>query len=91
MRVGREEIDAAEAVHLQVDEARSGDSLAGMTVQAHRGDPSIRDLDVATDEVALDERALDAEPQRSSAAPVGMRFISPRRYAAKARHARSCG
>src|SRR5439155_13510563 len=62
--VGRgrvQEVDAAEAVHLEVDEARHRQP-APATAEAHVGDTAVDDLDVAPDELAADERGFDAEP-----------------------------
>jgi hypothetical protein len=59
--VGGQEVDPSEPVHLQVDEPRGGNSLAGTAVDADRGDPPVGDVDVATHERAVDERCLDSE------------------------------
>ena len=73
--VGAREVDAAEAVHLQVDEARDRDPAAAAAVHADRRDPSVRDLDVAAQEHAVDDRRLDAEPHAS--APSARRIEPP--------------
>src|SRR5207245_1354573 len=59
--VGRKEIDACKPVDLQVDETRSGDSGSIRRAQPDPGDLAVGDLDVAGDELALDERCLDTE------------------------------
>ena len=59
-----EEVDAAEAVHLQVDEARDGEAAAAFPAEPERGDPAVRDLDVARDEHPVDERCFDSQPSR---------------------------
>src|SRR4051794_6792933 len=59
--VGRGEVDAAEAVDVEVDEAGYRDARTAST-HADARDPRALDLDVARDEPAVDERRLDAEP-----------------------------
>src|SRR6185503_19224609 len=67
--VGAHEVDAAEAVHLEVDEAGDGDAAAAVAAhQAVLGDHTVGDLDVAGHEGAVDERGFDSEPHRSTAA-----------------------
>src|SRR5206468_9347651 len=67
--VGAHEVDAAEAVDLQVDEAGDGDAaVAVATAQPIGGDLAVDELDVAGDEVPADQRGFDAEPHCSSAA-----------------------
>ena len=58
--VGSREVDAIEAVHLQVDEARDRDAAAAAR-QPHGGDASVGDLKVACDERAVDHGCLDTE------------------------------
>src|SRR4029453_8691037 len=60
--VGVEEVDTAEAVHLQVDEAGSGHPAAVAAGEAAPRDGAVRDLDVARQEGAVDDGRLDAEP-----------------------------
>ena len=59
-----EEVDAAEAVHLQVDEARYREPAAALPAEAERRDPAVLDLDVARDEHSVDERCFDSQPSR---------------------------
>src|SRR6185503_8110711 len=67
--VGAHEVDAAEAVHLEVDEAGDGDAAAAVAAhQAVLGDHTVGDLDVTGHEGAVDERGFDSEPHRSTAA-----------------------
>src|SRR5947207_12195785 len=61
--IGGEEVDAREAVDLEVDETRRGDASAGTTVDADARDPSVGDVDVAAHERAVDERRLDSKPR----------------------------
>ena len=67
-RVGASEVDAAEAVHLQVDEAGRGDpaARAGASPTAATTPSAISTS--PADSVAVDDRGLDAEPHSSSAA-----------------------
>ena len=66
--IGGREVDAAEAVDVQVDEAGNRDSATG-PCEGHGGDMAVVDVDVTRDEDALDDRRFDAEPHgRSSAA-----------------------
>ena len=67
--VGVEEVDAPEPVHLQIDEARHGDSAAVRRRQAGRGQASVVDLDVARNEHAFDQTGLDSEPHGSLRLP----------------------
>ncbi len=59
-----EEVDAAEAVHLQVDEARYREPAAALAAEAEGRDAAVRDLDVARDEHSVDERCFDSQPSR---------------------------
>src|SRR5215468_9356008 len=59
---GGEEVDAAVAVHLEVDEARYRDPAARAAGEADRDDTTVLHLDVARYELATDERGLDPEP-----------------------------
>jgi hypothetical protein len=70
--VGIKEVDAAEAVHLEVDETGSGDSPAVRARQAVANDRAVPHLDVAVDEQPVDECRLDVEfhPAPSSIGPV---------------------
>ena len=63
LAVGVHEVDAGEAVDLEIDEAGCGDPAAG-PAEADTGDAVAVDLDVARDERAVDERRRDAEPHR---------------------------
>ena len=68
LRVRFEEVDAAEPVHLEVDEARARRCPRPFSdASPTRDDPAVDDLDVARDELAVDERCFDAEPHSSSA------------------------
>ena len=60
--VRRREVDAGEAVDVQVDEPRDGDTAAGRAEEAYGGDAAVLDLDVAGHESPVDERRLDADP-----------------------------
>ena len=64
VRVGGEEVNAREAVHLQVDEAGGRDTRSGSSVQPDGRDPSVHDLDVPGQKLPVDERCLDAQPPR---------------------------
>ena len=66
VRIRAEEVDAREAVHLQVDEARDRDAAAA-ALEADRDDDAVLDLDVARLEPAVDEARLHAQPHCSSA------------------------
>ena len=55
------EVHAAEAVHLQVDEAGDRDPAAAAAVHADRRDPSVGDLDVSAQQHAVHDRCLDAQ------------------------------
>ena len=46
-RIGRGEVDATEAVHLQVDEAGDRNPAAAAAVHADCRDPPVRDLHVS--------------------------------------------
>src|SRR4029453_16660302 len=67
VRVGVEEIDAAEAVDLEIDEPGCGDPTPVRARQTESHDPPVGDLDVARQQPALDERSFDPEPHRPSA------------------------
>ena len=58
----REEVDAGEAVDLQVDEARNGHASPAAARQPDARHATVGDVDVARDELAADERRVDAEP-----------------------------
>src|SRR4029079_5500525 len=60
--VGVEEVDSAEAVHLEVDEAGRGEAASIRREDSVGGDDPVLDLDVAGDEAAVDERRADSEP-----------------------------
>ena len=60
--VGVEEVDAAEAVDLEVDEAGHGEAAPVRPGEPAADDPAVLDLDVAVDEPPVDEGRLDAEP-----------------------------
>src|SRR5439155_4071515 len=57
-----EEVDAAEAVDLEVDEAGDGEAAPVGRGDSDGGDPAVDDFDVAGEEHAVDERRLDSEP-----------------------------
>ena len=59
-----EEVDAPEAVHLQVDEAGHRDAATCAAGETDVDDDAVLDVDVASDELATDERGLDPEPHR---------------------------
>ena len=63
LAVGVHEVDAGEAVDLEIDEAGRGDPPAG-PAEADAGDAIAVDLDVARDERAVDQRRRDPEPHR---------------------------
>ena len=65
--VGVEEVDAAEAVHLQVDEARDRKAAAAFPAEPERGDAAVCDLDVTRDEHPVDQRRFDSQPLRHRA------------------------
>src|ERR671922_1213601 len=67
LRGGVEEIDSAEAVHLDVDESRGRDAVAVSTREPVAADLAVHDLDVAGDEEPLRQRGSDAEPHRAAA------------------------
>src|SRR5712691_5514897 len=56
-----EEVDAAEAVHLHVEESRRGNSAAVPSAQAEGGDAPVDDLDLPRHEPAVDEGGFDLE------------------------------
>jgi len=60
--VSGEEVDADEAVHLKVDEAGRRDPAPVPAVEPASDDPPIRDLDVAGNELAAEQRRFDSEP-----------------------------
>src|SRR5207244_6863767 len=62
-----EEVDAAEAVHLHVDEAGRRDAAAVRAVQPDGGDAAVVDVDVAANQPSAHECRLDAEPHPISA------------------------
>ncbi len=64
--VGVEEIDATEAVHLQIDEARDGEPPADGAAEADGEDPPLADLDVAGNEGPVDVRGFDTQSHRAS-------------------------
>ena len=66
--VGGREVDPAEAVDLQVDQARDRRAAATGPVHADRRDAAVRDLDVAAQQHAVDDRGLDAQSHASSRA-----------------------
>src|SRR5918996_2458903 len=76
--VGLEEVDAGEAVDLQVDEPRNGDASSVGRDEPVAGDPTVDDLDVASHEAAVDERGFDAEPHRPDLeCPSARRMLCP--------------
>jgi len=58
--VGREKVDACEAVDLEVDEARNGDTPAVRRRQAEAGDTAAENLEVAGNELPVDDGRFDA-------------------------------
>src|SRR5439155_216250 len=69
-----QQVDAAEAVHLEVDEAGRRDAAAVRGRQAERRQRAVvGELDVAGDELAADDRGLDAEPHGETA----LRMLPP--------------
>ena len=83
-RVRVEEVDAAEAVHLEVDEAGRGDALAVGGREADASDLAVDDLDVPGHELAPDESRFDAEPHEPSAARIRPSAASSRERAVSA-------
>ncbi len=59
--VGREEVDACEPVDLQVDEPGSGDSVSVRRAHADACDATVNHVDVAGNQVPVDECCPDAE------------------------------
>ncbi len=66
-----EEVDAREAVHLEVDEAGRREPPPAAS-EPHPGDPPAVELDVADHELVADERGFDAEPQIGSGRPLAI-------------------
>src|SRR5262245_44306483 len=66
LRVRRREVDPAEPVHLQIDEAGDGDPLARALAQGDIAHRAVQDRDVARDENALDDSGFHTEPHRTS-------------------------
>jgi hypothetical protein len=64
--VGAGEVDAREAVHLQVDQSRDREPVPSCG-EAHPRDPAVDDLDVPRDVGAVDDRCLDIEPHGATA------------------------
>src|SRR5579884_510245 len=58
----REEVDAREPVHLQVDEPGHRDPAARRGREAYLDDAAVRDLDVAGQERPPDDGSFDSEP-----------------------------
>ena len=67
--VGVEEVDAAEAVDLEVDEARHGEAAPVRPGKAAADDPAVLDLDVAADELPVDERPPRRRVSSASRSP----------------------
>jgi hypothetical protein len=61
------EVDAGEAVDLQIDEARSGDPAMAAAPEAQPGYQAVVDGDVARQQPAVHQRGRDAEPHRRAA------------------------
>ncbi len=61
LAIGFEEVDPAEPVHLEVDEAGHRQPVPVRRRKTHGCDPAVDDLHVAAHEASLDERCLDAE------------------------------
>ena len=74
-----EEVDAAEAVDLEVEEAGHRDAASVRRGEAVAGDPAVDDLDVARHQPAVDDAPLDAEPHR----PTAIRMLCRPRRAAR--------
>ena len=83
VRVGAEEVDAREPVHLEVDEAREPRSRTTRLEPDRRDDAAV-ELDVARQEPSVDEGSLDPEPHRSSASRTMPPAASSRARAAAA-------
>ena len=64
--IRRGEVDAAEAVDVEVDEAGDGDPAPIPPGQCNLGQGAVRERHVAGHEDALDDRGFDAEPHRPS-------------------------
>ena len=79
-RIGRREVDASEAVHVQIDEAGHRDAPA-RPGEADARDAAVQDLDVALQQDAVDQRCFDAESQRRislTEEPASLLFTSRR-------------
>src|SRR6478672_13405632 len=59
--IGVEEVDAAEAVHLEVDEARDGNPAPARRGEPDGGDEPVAHLDVAPDEEPVDQGGFHTE------------------------------
>ena len=59
--VGVGEVDAREAVDLEIDEPRDGDA-ASRSGEPDAADAAVDELDIAPQELAVDNRGLDPEP-----------------------------
>ena len=84
VRVSVEEVDAAESVHLEIDEAGRRDALAVGGREADAGDLAVDDLDVPGHELTPDETGFDAEPHEPSAARIRPSAASSRERAVSA-------
>src|SRR5215210_4101622 len=73
-----EQVDAAEAVHLQVDEPRRGGPTSIRRREPEARDPTVDDLDVAGDQRSADNRRFDAEPHPATAAEMSSFAVSSR-------------
>jgi hypothetical protein len=62
LRVGGEKVDTCEPVDLEVDEPRSGDSGSVRRAQTDACDATVKHLDVAGNQVPVDERCPDSQP-----------------------------
>jgi len=67
--IGGEEVDAGEAVHLQIDEPRRSDPVPVAGAEPDSRDETVRHLDVTRNKGAVDERCPDAEPHAYPATP----------------------
>jgi hypothetical protein len=66
--VGGHQVDAGEAVDLQVDEPRRRDAGAAVG-QPDRADAAVLDRHVAGEQLAVDQRGFDAQPHQPFTAP----------------------
>src|SRR5918994_5179650 len=70
--VGGGEVDTRETVDLEVDEARHGDAAPVRRRQPEAADPAAEDLDVARNELPVDDGRFDAESHSPSSSAAAM-------------------